>query len=191
MLPTVSVVGRPEEALRRLNDMAADMAPPFDKMTGFGKAWALADLGRLDEAREALAEGTDIANTFQYETLRPWLTLVAGVIDEEAGDIDSAVENYRTSLDIAIRVEPLNQVRLARVLRLQGHDDEAEDLLNAALKLEPAHPESHLEMAFVMQSRGDEDRAREHLAKAQAAWVDADAEFPLAKRARELAGRIN
>jgi Tfp pilus assembly protein PilF len=65
------------------------------------------------------------------------------------------------------------------------------DSLNEALKFEPGYPEAHLEMALVMQGQGNFDRARDHLAKAQAAWVDADPDFSLAVQAREMVTRLN
>jgi tetratricopeptide (TPR) repeat protein len=190
-LPAISSVGKPEEALRRLNEVASEIGQPYDKMASVGKAWALSDLGRLDEAHVALTEATDIADTFKFETLRPSLAFVGGMIAEAEGDLEAATSFFQLAVDIALQTESSYLVRLAHVLRLQGHPDQAMDSLNEALKFEPGYPEAHLEMALVMQGQGNFDRARDHLAKAQAAWVDADPDFSLAVQAREMVTRLN
>ncbi len=190
-LQAISTVGRPAEALWRLDEVAAGIGQPYDKMVSASKAWALTDLGRLDEAKAAHAEAVDIADTFKFETLRPMLDFVGGKIAEAEGDLESAHTLFQTAVDISLQTDSSYLIRLAHVLRLQGKMDEAVDILNETLRFDPGYPEAHLEMAGILHSRGKTKQAQAHLQKAQAAWVGADPDFPLAQEAYKLAEQLN
>ncbi|WP_425155423.1 tetratricopeptide repeat protein [Candidatus Palauibacter sp.] len=76
--------------------------------------------------------------------------------------------------------------RTGRALRKAGRLDEAEEQLREALRLRPADPRTHLEMALVLEARGDAPGALEHLRSALAAWESADESFEPAREARAL-----
>jgi tetratricopeptide (TPR) repeat protein len=187
MLPAVSMGGRPQEALRRLDELKEHILEPFDQLTGVGRAWALADLGRSAEAKVALAGAREVADTYKFESLRPSLVLVGGIIAERDGDRDEAVAQFRSVLKIALQKDPLHQILLAGALRKQGQIEAAITELDQALQLDPAHPQIHLEMALLLHEKAKYEQARDHLQRAQAAWADADPDFPPAQLARTLA----
>lgn len=56
--------------------------------------------------------------------------------------------------------------------------------MREALRLVPADPRAHLEMALLMAERGDIDAAVEHLMGALAVWENADEGFEPARQAR-------
>ncbi|MCP4546287.1 MAG: tetratricopeptide repeat protein [bacterium] len=190
MMPAVSMLGKSELALQMLDEIDSRILPPYDKLTGISRGWALADLGRTDEAEVTIAEALEVIDQFKFETMRPTVELASGMTAEVAGNLDGAVEHYRTAQETTVQYEPYLPVRLARALRLQDKLTEAHEVLTAALILWPAHPETNLEMAFVLKDQGDIEQARTHLQTAQAAWVDADADFAPAQRARELAATL-
>ena len=84
----------------------------------------------------------------------------------------------------------MNQVRLARALRLVGEEDEAMAILKEALKIDPMHPEYQLEMAHLQYNRGGLAQANKHLNVALAAWAEAGPEYLPAQEARRLAGLL-
>ena len=67
-----------------------------------------------------------------------------------------------------------------------GDFESAEKSLAEALQLDPAHPESHYQLARLHQERGDPDAARRSLEKALETWATADASYRPAAEAREL-----
>jgi len=190
MLPAVSRTGRPDEAISRLDAVAARIAPPFDALTGISRAGALAGLGRAAEARDELARATEVVDTYQFETFRAPLSLMAGRAAEADGDLDGAVAEYRGALASFIRYDPIYHLKLAGVLRRRGDLDEARTALEDAMSMYPAHPEAHLEMALIDFEEGRTDAARTHLETARAAWTGADPGYEPALEAARLAERL-
>ncbi len=189
-LPAISMAGRPDAALSRLAEVKTRIPAPYADLAGVGEAWVLVDLGRLAEARAALAAAVVVVEAYKFETFRSSIALIEGMIAEAEGDLDTAIARYRTAAETAVQVKPMYSVRLARTLRLAGESDEARTVLDAAVKVEPAHPEYQLELAQLAYDKGDLARAQEHLTVALAAWDEADPEFRPARQARELSARI-
>jgi tetratricopeptide (TPR) repeat protein len=187
IVPALTMVGRPQEAIDLLDETATRLPVPFDGLTGIGRAWALADMGRPDEARPELTRAAELVDTYKFETIRPALLLAMGRTDEAEGGLESAVETYRTALETALQKEPVYHLSLARAQRLLPDPDGARETLEAFLDLYPAHPEAHLEMARLLVDRGKGAQAREHLATARAAWTEADPGYGPAVEAARLA----
>jgi tetratricopeptide (TPR) repeat protein len=190
MLPALSMVGRPEEAIARLDKAAERIPKPFDALTGVARAWALVDLGQPEEAERELARATEVVDTYQFETFRATLALVAGMAAEAKGDLAEAARHYRDSVERSIYGDPIHHVHMARVLRRQEAFADARQVLDEALALHPAHPEALLEIALLEFKQGHTDRSREYLDAARAAWTEADPEHPPARAAAQLAAQL-
>lgn len=189
--PVVSEAGLPQLALDRIKDLTAGIGEPYNKLTSMGQAWALAEMGKTDEARAKLAEADEVVTTFKFETYRSIIALVNGMIAEVEGDWETAAEQFRIAVDTAMIDDPLYRVRLGRALRLQGETDEAVKVLESALSAEPGRPRAHLELAQIAFQKGDHPKAREHLNRAQTAWSEAHPAFKPAEEARDLAVLLN
>ena len=74
--------------------------------------------------------------------------------------------------------------RVGTVLRKLGRLEQAQSDLEAVLRLTPASPGAHLEMAHVLAARADVPGAIEHLQAALRAWENADEVFEPARDAR-------
>jgi len=190
MLPSISMVGRPAEALSRLAAVKSHLPAPYNDLVGLGEAWVYADLGRVPEATASLAAAVSVVESFKFETYRSRIALVEGMIDEATGDLDAAIAHFRDAIDKAIEVEPVYRLRLARALRLVGEEDEAMAVLEEAVKVEPAHPEYQLELAHLQYQRGDLVQTNKHLSVALAAWAEAGPEYLPAQEARRLAALL-
>ena len=121
-----------------------------------------------------------------------------GMIQERAGDYEAAAESYRTAVHLAedagfSRDPDVTDFRLGagRALRKAGRLDESEAELRQVLLRIPAHPRAHLELALLMEARGDTADAIEHLQSALAAWENADASFAPAQEGPEQAGGVD
>jgi len=105
------------------------------------RGWALSQLGylaalegRIDEARELIAEGLRIARELGTDTMNEMLR--AGVVEYFGGNAAAAERHYRAAYDEARALEPgfalLVAARLAQVTFLLGRDEETERLLQEA-----------------------------------------------------------
>jgi len=189
-LPIISQAGRPLDALSRLAEVRSRVPAPYTDLVGLGEAWVYADMGRTDEARTALAANVVVVDAFKFETFRSSVLLVEGLIREADGDLEAAIPYYRQAVDKAMHVTPIYSLHLARSLRLAGETKDAQKVLQAALKLEPAHPELHLEMAHLEAGRGNLTQAQTHLTRVLSAWSGAGPEYQPAQEARALAEKL-
>ena len=148
---------------------------------GAGDA-AFAEWGDLEAAREAHRKAVEMAEAMQFGEILEDLQRILGRIDELAGDYTSSIDSYRAAMaaDPGVRL----QRALGRTLRKAGRMDEAEAELREALVPVPAQPNTHFELALVLEARGDLAGAVEHLRSALAAWENADADYALAASAR-------
>jgi len=190
-LPALSMSGWPQQTIERLDEIATRIPEPFNALTGVGRAWALTEMGRTQEARVELARATEVIDTYQFETFRSTLSLVAGMVADIDGDLDTAAVKYREALDKMIRNDPLYHVKLASVLRRQGDLKEARKIVLEAMTLHPAYPLAHLEMSIIQFEMGKLESVRSHLDKARSAWAYADPAFIPAVAATKFAKQLD
>ena len=164
---------------------------PYTDLVGVGQAMVDADLGRVAEAKAALTAAVAVIEEFKFETLRPNVSLVEGMIAEAGSDLETAIRHYGLAVDTAIKVEPVFRLRLARALRLAGQEKEAHAVLADATKYEPSHPWFQLERAQLHFSQGDLVQTRQLLDAALATWAEAAPDFEPAQEARQLLARLN
>ncbi len=186
MVPALSICGAPDEAIQRLDAVAARLPAPFDGLTGVGRAWALKDLGRPEEARLELKRATAVVDQYQFETFRATLAMVSGLIERREGNFEAAVEQFRLAIDQAPQNDPNMYVQLAGALRESDDLKEAQRVIEEGLNLHPAHAEGNLERARIEWARGSKDAAAEYLEVALAAWKEASPGYLPAREAREL-----
>ncbi len=186
LVPALTMAGRPEAALARLDEIAARIPEGFRDLTGTGRAWALADLGRLDEARTQLEAARVMVDAYNFETFRTFLAQVGGVIAMGEGDTEGAARLFREALDRKIQEEPNLYPQLAEALRVGGDLKEASEVVEEGMKLFPAHARTRLEAARIALAQGKNDQAAAHLDKALEAWSVAAEDFEPAREARRL-----
>ena len=170
------------EALRIRLDFDAPENDPY-----FVARWRMRialETGDIAVARATHRDASDWVETWVGDGLRPALLADLGRIEELDGEYELAVGHYRD----AMSREPTLDLYLqtGRVLGKMGRLDEAEAELREALRRVPSDPHAHLEMARVMEARGDTAGASAHLRSALAAWEPADASFEPAREARAM-----
>ena len=129
-----------------------------------GDALVYLDAGRTDKAIALLQE---------FDDLR--------LVLDQAGDYEGAAESLRAV--IALSPEGRYFRGAGSALRRAG-SYESEGELQEALRLAPANPRAHLEMALLMETRGEVGVAVEHLQRALAVWENADEDYESARLAR-------
>lgn len=117
------------------------------------------------------------------------------------GDYDGAIAAFENGLqlfttsiqssgaDDSMTVDLLR--RLGEMHRRAGDPKRARARLEEALRLAPALPDAHLELARVYRDLGEPAQARQHLDQALEVWRFADESCPGATAARELDRQIS
>lgn len=182
-------------------DEAADLVEDLKERTGpywqdhlLPRAeihFALASSG-VEAAREKHGEWVRLLEAKGSENRRSTVMADLGWIQERAGDHADALESYRTAIALGPEPDPCGRdvtfgklhLRAGRVLRKMGRMDEAEAELRESLRYVPSLPGAHLELALVLEARGDVGGAVEHLEQALVAWENADGDFEPAREAR-------
>ena len=144
------------------------------------------DLAAAREAHDRALRGMAALELF---AARRTLAANAAGIDELDGDYASALANYRRAVDIDGVSTPHRSI--GRMLRKLGRLDEAEAALREALRLVPADPRSHLELARILERKSNAAGAVEHLRLALLAWAGADEGFQPARDAREKLAELH
>ena len=140
----------------------------------------------FDAARDAHARWSQAVEENDFQVFRTDLIWHRGLINQAAGDYASALADYRSAreMDRDPASYYRDSERVGTVLRELGRLDEAQTDLEEVLRLTPASPHAHLEMAHVLAARDDVSGAVEHLQAALRAWETADEVFEPAREAR-------
>lgn len=174
--------GRTDEAVALLEELRAGLRTSLSlAVASVAIHVALASEG-VDGALEVHRQASEAVEAQDIQVLRPTLLGDLGLIRDHAGDYAGAVQSFRAA--IALSPEARLHRGAGRALRRAGSLDEAEAELREALRLVPADPRSHLEMALLMETQGDTRTAVEHLTSALTVWEPADEDFEPAQRAR-------
>ncbi|WP_420635999.1 tetratricopeptide repeat protein [Candidatus Palauibacter sp.] len=182
--------GRYDDAVALFEELRSQLQPPLSEYhVPHWQVHIALGAEDIDAARGAHHAALDAMEAADFGVLRPALTGDLGRIEELDGNYDAAVANYRD----AMAQDPGRNLhrRTGRALRKAGRPDEAEEELREALRLRPADPRAHLEMALVLEARGDAAGAVEHLRSALAAWESADESFEPAREARALLAELD
>ena len=176
--------GRRDEALALLEETRSELEPTKSILffVPHSRLRIALRMGEAGVARSAYRAASDWIETWGADMLRPVLTGDLGRIEEEEGEYALAVHHYRDAMAQDPRLDLHGET--GRALRKAGRLDEAEAELREALRLVPSDPHAHLELALVLEARGDTAGAKAHLESALAAWEPADAAFEPAREAR-------
>lgn len=137
-----------------------------------------------DAARAAYRVAVAAMEANGFGAGRPALIAELGRIEELDGEHALAVHHYRDAM--SEDPNPTIHRRLGRTLRKVGRLDEAEEELRESLRVRPADPRVRLELAQVLEARGDTAGAVQHLVSALAAWELADESYEPAREARSM-----
>lgn len=176
---------RYDDAVALLEELKSQLQPPLSDL--YVPHWEIHVALAAEEteaARTAYHAAMAAMEANGYGVLRPALTRDLGRIEELDGNYDAAVRKYREAMSL----DPLRNLhwRTGGALRKAGRLDEAHDELREALRLRPADPRAHLELARVLEAHADPSGALKHVRNALAAWEPADESFEPAREARTM-----
>ena len=175
--------GRRDEAVNLLGELRVGLQTPSSILVASATVHVALAAGRVDAALEAHRQASEAVEAGDFRGLiRPTLLGDLGLIRDHAGDYAGSAESFRAA--IALSPEGRYYRGAGRALRRAGFLDEAEAELREALRLVPADPHARLEMALLMETRGDLGAAVEHLTNALIVWENADEDFEPAQQAR-------
>ena len=191
--------GREAEARRRLEEARQSLQPPLDLLVGLGEL--LLAMGAEDT--EAIEDGIPKAQAFLEKFPDPGTEVIVqfarGQVVTLRGQSEEASAIYQAALEQLDKGSLTNAVFELRAQLLIKHARtriDVSDLEAAALDLEevlrmsPAHPGAHVQMARLEEARGDRGKAAGHLDQAMLVWAEADPDYPQAVEARELKAEL-
>ncbi|MEK4035609.1 winged helix-turn-helix domain-containing protein [Methylocystis sp. IM2] len=152
-----TLLSQPDDGLAML-DQAVAREPDYGRARAF-RSWALARLGRLDEAISETEAGLRVVPLDRtHLNMRAWLELCAGNLDGSAALAD---EGLRLRPD----ANHLHNV-LAIVASLSDRHKEAETIARDALRRFPGHPVLLAVLAYALARAGQQSAAEAALAEA-------------------------
>ena len=175
--------GRGDEAVNLLEELREGPQPSFPTFVVRATVHVALAEGRVDAALDEHRQAAEAVESGYFQGLiRPALLGDLGLIRDYAGDYAGAAESFRAAS--ALSPDGRYYRGAGRALRRAGSLDEAEAELREALRLIPADPLTHVEMALLMETQGDTRTAVEHLESALAVWENADEDYEPAQQAR-------
>ncbi|MEN8224447.1 MAG: tetratricopeptide repeat protein [Bacteroidota bacterium] len=176
--------GKPERAFAILEEIRGKMTPPLDKVVPLGYMFVYSETGDFENAAEAIASTEELIESFGEETLKAYVYLAKGKLNEFRGDYKLAIGNYNDFL----AMNPTSYILktyIARCYRLLKDYKKAEAEIQISLKYHPFSPQSNYEAALLYIERGDMEKGMEYLEKAVDIWKDADSDYDKASIAKE------
>jgi tetratricopeptide (TPR) repeat protein len=181
--------GRPDEALRRLESLSAELSAPFDQLAAIGALQIHLEMHQPARAEEALIGVEELIRTLGAESLRQLVVQATGRIHQDREEWSQSIEQFRqmallNPTDLGVHIS------IGRSQRELGELDAAAASIGEVLLVRPGDPFAHYELALVLEDQGSLDEARQHLERALTAWESADASFEPAARVREALARL-
>jgi tetratricopeptide (TPR) repeat protein len=119
------------------------------------------------------------------EFLRGNVAWAEGVMEEERGNFEAAIDAYRRKVEI----DPTEFVvyrYIGRCFRKLGRFDEAIESLERVISVYPNRGPANYELAVIYREIGRPAKAIEHLERALERWKNADPDFEPAMDAKRL-----
>lgn len=182
-IPVYLDAGRVGEAAALLEELRAQIPPGQSGYLPHVTVRVALEAEGVDAALEAHRKAMEVVE--ENDVGGPDRAVLAGdlgMIRERAGNYAGAAESFREA--IALSPEARYYRGAGRALRKAGRLDEAEAELREALRLVPADPHAHVEMALLLEARGETEGAVEHLRSALRVWENADRDYAPALEAR-------
>jgi tetratricopeptide (TPR) repeat protein len=183
-LRTFLLAGRPDEALQRLETLAAQLQPPMDSLVPIGRIAVY----ETREDADALAAALDDARTMLERTglnmLESNIVFGQGRLHEIRGEWEAALAAYQEEQRLSPTDTNVPQ-QLGRVYRAMGNLAEAERQLRATLTAQPSHGRANYELALVQAEQGRNAEAIRSLERALETWANATGDYPYPALARD------
>ncbi len=188
-LGTYVRAGRADVATAVLDDIRAQLSPPFDMLAAIGQLTIAQETKDAESLEASLAELERLIGTLGLAALRPAITLGRGRLLEIRGDCEQAIIAFKRTLELQPADADVN-TDIGRCYRQLGNSEMAERHLLQTTARDPFDPLANLELARVYNQAGQPQKAREHLQKSLEVWLNADPEYGPAREARQLFAKL-
>jgi tetratricopeptide (TPR) repeat protein len=183
-LRTYVHAGRAEEALERLEALAAQLQAPMDALAPIGRIAVYEAMGDAAALAVALEDARAMLERTGLNVLERDIVFGQGRLHEIRREWEAAIAAYQEEL----RLSPTDTeipLQLGRVYRSMNDLRAAERQLLESLTARPSHGRANYELALVYDARGRRADAIRHLERAVATWAPADESYDYARLARE------
>ena len=181
--------GRTAAGRAVLDSLLQRLPPEFEVIGAIGSI-ALALDGSDPEAIEAAREEfARFVEDFGLGEARYVLPYADGRVAELQGNCREAIRHYSRTLELNPD-DPWVKRGLGRCQGALGDYRAARESLEDLLRIVPAQPQVHAELARVLGDQGNTEEAIDHLRTSMGVWEDADPDYPDAVRARRLLAEL-
>ena len=171
-------------AKRELDQLHAELKPPYDIYLPAADMQYYIEMGDVANADRATSALEKLIKEQNFKIFVSLAHDARARISEIRGDCNAAIRSYQQSLEL----DPLDAAThayMGRCYRKLGNRAKAQEELNLALRVAPAHGISNLEMGLLHKDAGDVAKARAYLNRAIQTWQNADPNYKPARQARE------
>ncbi len=188
-----------ESARSALNTATGLLSPPLDKFMSFSAAVIHAGENDIDAARASLQQAREVMEQFQLNYLRSQIHLVEAVINEARDDFVAVADHCTRAIEEINHAVVANEAQIgvsqiyAQLARAQirlGKLDAAAKSIGAGFILDPSEPVLWVEKARLQQAQNMPQMALASVNYALAIWKDADENYVIARKAREMAAEL-
>jgi tetratricopeptide (TPR) repeat protein len=176
--------GRTDEALQRLESLAAQMQAPMDALVPIGRIAVYETLEDADALAAALDDARNMLERTGLNMLERDILFGQGRLHEIRGEWQQALAAYEEELRLSPTDTSIPQ-QLGRVYRELGDLNAAEEQLRATLTAEPSNGRANYELALVQAEQGRAAEAIRSLERALATWANPTGDYPYPALARE------
>jgi tetratricopeptide (TPR) repeat protein len=177
--------GREAEVRALIDEHGAQLPVPFNVVAAIAELQLALENRDVAAAEARLAAVESLIAANQMENLRGAALSAGAQLAGLKGEWERACA-LRQDVLRANPTDPFVHISIAECLRELGRLPEAEEAIRLALKRTPGSARAHVELARVLQARGDAAGARAALERALEMWSLAEPDFEPAAEARAL-----
>ena len=175
------------------------LAPPVDKFLAFSEATIQAMEKDTEAAKASLLRAREVIEQFQLKYLYIQIHIVEAIISEVEGDFAAMADHYIQAVELIEHSVVANGVHLAlpqiyaEIAKAQvetGNLVAAEKAINAGFLVDPSEPTLWVAKARLQENQNMPQLALASVNYALAIWKDADEDYSVARKARDLAAEL-
>ena len=190
--------GELEIAMQLMDEMATQIQPPMDGFINFVRLGVLELTDQRQQFRDTMVKVKAFRSEVDMSLVDPLIMRYEALITSWDGDIEAALEQHQQAIlltenSVLARQEPEMMldmlVQKANYLKQLGRMEQAQEILESVLALNPTKSSARLELAALLLDSHKVDAARVHLSELSELWAQADPEYVNLARLNTLLGQ--
>ena len=190
-LPNYVLIGRDDEALKKLDNVTEKLLHPFNLLAGFGQIL----LGGINGDKELLKTGINNMEEFLKIKDFPWLNIFSpygnAMLNMHENNYNKAINLFE---ELFIHAVEMRSEIVWYITKCHNKNKDYQSAIKVAteeLEKEPYQSKIILELSKSYIAEDETQKAKENLTKILSIWEDADEEYIYLKEAKKLWKELN